>query len=110
MLFHCELLGLTTTFTSTHDARATGTRHAGDSMKQYDKNGLAGCVQQTRTRYTGILVSLYNTAQADMDEGAGPWVTVCEKHSRILGHESLAVAKDFASCPQDWCETCGLEN
>ena len=78
-------------------------------MKLYCKNDLAGCVQQQRARSTGSLVGVYNNAQADMCQEAGPWSTVCEKHNTIAGHPALSLAREMAGCPEEWCDTCQLE-
>ncbi len=76
------------------------------SRKQYRANGLAGCVRQTRTLQGKTLVGVYNNRQAGLCEDAGPWSTVCEAHGEVIGHASLAVARDHASVPEDWCEQC----
>lgn len=78
-------------------------------MKQYSAKGLAGCVQQTRTRKGGILVGIYRNDQAKLDEAAGPWSVVCEDHGTIIGHGSLSFARDMAACPHEWCEICGAQ-
>lgn len=76
-------------------------------MKKYNANGLAGCVMQTRARSTKLLVGIYRNDQADLDEDAGPWSTVCEAHGTIIGHGSLTTARGMAVNPEEWCETCG---
>lgn len=75
--------------------------------KQYDFNGLAGCVSQTRARTNGRLIGIYNNKQADLDECGGPWATICEEHGHIVSHDTLALARSHAADPAGWCEQCG---
>ncbi len=67
--------------------------------------GLLGCVQQRKTRQ-GATVSVYRADQADLDDTAGSWATVCETHGSILNHEALAVARRFAVVPNERCVDC----
>jgi hypothetical protein len=78
-------------------------------MKQYEFNGLAGCVVQRRARQTGLFVGIYHNEQAglDDDEGRAPWSTVCESHGHVISHETLALAKFHAADPKGWCQQCG---
>lgn len=80
-------------------------RHA----KEYGFNNLAGCVEQRRSRSTGLLVGLYHNEQAglDDDEGRAPWSTVCEEHAHIICHTTLALARQHLGDPAGWCEACG---
>lgn len=86
--------------------------------KQYGYNGLAGCVEQRRSRTTRHLYGLYNAEQADIDGGymaahdqfseqprKYPWVTLCEDHGTICGHASLSDAR-YHLPAGDWCEAC----
>lgn len=77
-----------------------------DLAKGYEFNGLAGCVVQRKNRITGLLVGLYNAGQAGMDEESGKWATVCEAHSTICNHETLAAARSHFADPTMWCEEC----
>lgn len=74
--------------------------------RQYDFNGLAGCVVQRRSRITGTLAGLYEAEQAGMDPEAGRWVTVCEDHSTCVNHATLTAARAHVSDPSMWCEEC----
>lgn len=74
--------------------------------RQYDFNGLAGCVMQRRSRVTGTLAGLYQAEQAGMDPEAGNWVTVCEDHSTCVNHATLAAARAHLSDPTMWCDDC----
>lgn len=78
--------------------------------KEYEFNGLAGCVVQRKSQRTGHLVGLYNAEQAGMDPDSGPWATVCEKHSIICNHSTLKLARDHLGDPTMWCEECQDED
>lgn len=76
-------------------------------MKRYAHNGLAGCVQQRRAKSTGTLVGVYHGEQSGMEtDPAEPWLTVCEAHSSLVAHPTLALAKRHAPFPESWCEEC----
>jgi hypothetical protein len=34
------------------------------------------------------------------------WYNGCETHGAIVGHRTLALARSFAACPEEWCEDC----
>lgn len=72
-------------------------------------NGLAGCVVQRRSRTTGHVVGLYHAEQAGMDPDSGAWATVCEEHSSICNHDTLALARAHLGDPTMWCEQCRVE-
>jgi hypothetical protein len=74
--------------------------------RQYDFNGLAGCVIQRRSRISGTLAGLYQAEQAGLDPEAGRWVTVCEDHAACVNHATLAAARAHLPDPTMWCETC----
>jgi len=76
------------------------------SPVQYAFNGLAGCVTQSRSRLTGTLVGLYNAEQAGLDATAGDWATVCEGHSTVVYHATLATARRSLPDPSGWCDCC----
>ncbi len=75
-------------------------------MKFYSHGGFAGRVQTSRARSTGAQISLYHAEQAGLCPGGGPWATVCEDHGAILNHESLKLARQWVSAPEEWCEEC----
>jgi hypothetical protein len=79
-----------------------------NARKQYNAGGYAGCVQLRRSRQTGNLVGVYDGEQAGMDtnDGMEPWSTVCEVHSTVCSHHTLALAKYHAADPRGWCEDC----
>lgn len=74
--------------------------------KQYALDGVAGLVQRRKAHSTGTTISIYNNEQADLDTEGGPWSTVCEDHGTIIAHTTITLAKDMASCPEEWCEDC----
>lgn len=81
-----------------------------DMTKEYEFNGLAGCVVQRRSQKTGLLVGLYHSEQSSMDPAAGPWVTVCEQHATTCNHTTFALARSHLGDPTGWCEVCsGVE-
>lgn len=59
-------------------------------------------------RSTGTLVLVVNGAEhgVDTDDGNTPWSTICDDHGGICSHDTLALARDWASAPEDWCPTC----
>lgn len=77
--------------------------------RQYEFNGLAGCVEQRRSRITATLAGLYQAEQAGLDPEAGRWVTVCEDHATCVNHATLAAARSHLSDPSMWCEACRTE-
>lgn len=75
-------------------------------MKRYNHAGLAGCVEIRRARSTGTRVGVYHAEQAAIDPSGGRWVTVCETHSTLCNHDTLALARLHRSDPAGWCEDC----
>lgn len=77
-------------------------------MREYNHNGLAGCVQQHKNRETGTQVSVFQGIQAGMaqDPKIGIWVTVCEDHSSFVLNRSLEEAKLSAVKPTQFCGEC----
>jgi hypothetical protein len=72
----------------------------------FSQNGLSGCVAQRRHPGTGLLVGVYEAEQAQMCTAAGRWASVCEAHSTLANHRTLALARAHAEAPESWCETC----
>jgi hypothetical protein len=76
-------------------------------VKQHSYNGLAGCVKQSRSRLTGTLVGLYHGEQSGLESDPNCiWVTVCEEHSTLVGHQTLVLAKSWMADPSGWCDDC----
>ena len=69
---------------------------------------LVGCRQLRRNCVTKTMVGVYNAREAHLCEAGGNWVTVCEEHGSVCNHETLALAKEHATDPTMWCETCQL--
>lgn len=63
--------------------------------------------QSTKARSTGTEVEVYDTRHPDnvFDTEGGRWVTICE-HGSLVNHDTLALARWFASAPDVWCEDC----
>lgn len=55
----------------------------------------------------GEWVSIYDAEPAGLDGEGGRWQTVCETHSTICSHETLALAKTSLD-PREFCEDCML--
>lgn len=74
--------------------------------KQYNHNGLAGCVRQFKSQATRTKVGIYYGPQAELScDGISPWVAVCEEHGAMVCNDSLM---DALRCrdPQYWCDHC----
>lgn len=69
----------------------------------------AGLRYWARARSTGTHVGIYDGIAAGMDTDAGRWQTVCHEHGWIISHETLALARRHAPCPEEWCEVCSGE-
>jgi hypothetical protein len=82
------------------------TEASNPSVRNYEFNGMAGCVMQRRSRDTGALIGLYNAAQAGMNDDAGAWAIVCEDHGTVVNHARLADARAWMAEPSIWCEGC----
>jgi len=75
--------------------------------KIYNHNGLAGCVSQRRSQKFKVLVGIYHAVQAGLeDDPTCIWMTVCEDHGTLVGHQTLTLAKSHAGFPDMWCEDC----
>lgn len=82
-----------------------------NARKQYDFNGLAGCVVQKKSRVTGTLVGVYNSGQAGLeDDPSCSWATVCEEHNTLICHPSLKLALSHSADPEGWCQFCRSRN
>lgn len=72
-----------------------------------DARELAGYRSAHFARSTGTLVLVLDAVAAGLeDDPEIPWFTVCDDHGGCVGHPTLALARSFASCPEDWCPTC----
>lgn len=63
-------------------------------------------VRQARVaRSTGTVVVVYEDTDEECGDGLR-WVTLCDDHGRLVGHEDLATARSWASMPEGWCGVC----
>lgn len=69
----------------------------------------AGLRQYRRARSTGHVIGVYDGEAADMDTFAGRWQTLCEDHGNVISHETLELARQHATQPEEWCDECGTE-
>jgi len=71
--------------------------------------GYAGLVEMRKCRVTKDYIGVYRSAEAGLEADPDlPWSTVCESHSYIVSHSTLANARAAASYP-DWCEECSAK-
>lgn len=62
--------------------------------------------RDTRNRLTGTVISVIHGEDEGLDfETDGPWYTICNEHTEICSHATLAAARYHASVP-DWCGAC----
>lgn len=66
---------------------------------------LAGERARSRNRQTGAVYVLVEAEAQGFDPEGGPWVTLCERHSTVCNHETLALARSHLPTG-DWCEEC----
>lgn len=77
------------------------------ARRAYACAGRTGCVSLRRSNRTGHLVGVYDAAAAGLEsDPETPWAVVCEAHSTLVCVETLTLARDVASDPPSWCETC----
>jgi hypothetical protein len=62
--------------------------------------------QHRQARSTGTHVGVWDGIAGGFDTAGGRWQTVCDEHATICSHVTLADARNFASAPEQWCETC----
>lgn len=87
------------------------TRHAALAYKALQgiwPHEAAGLVETRlgRGARRGIVTSIYDAEPAGLDPAGGRWQTVCENHSHIISHETLATARSWLSHSDEWCEGC----
>jgi hypothetical protein len=68
----------------------------------------AGCRSAHIARETGTLVWVCNAEEQGLDpaDGECKWYSICDDHSQLVGHRTLAQALGHASNPLGWCEVC----
>lgn len=64
--------------------------------------------QRRRARSTGTTITVvdYDSPDSDTENEGNRWGTICEEHSQVISHSSLALARSHAACPEGWCEVC----
>lgn len=76
-------------------------------VRTYNHNGLEGCVSQRRSRITKTVVGVYHSGQSGLESDPEiPWITLCEDHGYLVGHPTLALAREWAADPTGWCDEC----
>jgi len=73
-------------------------------MKRHNLLGIAGLAERKTNRTTGLPMSLYAAAQAELDT-EDPWMVVCETHSTMVSAPTKALAHESMTYPL-WCEEC----
>lgn len=70
---------------------------------------LAGERRRSRARSTGalvILVDAYEQGLGRAEDGDGRWATICDTHSTLVHHDTLALARNWMPAPEGWCDEC----
>jgi hypothetical protein len=71
--------------------------------------GNAGLIRTVRSRQTGNLISLYRSAEADIEDDPDPdlrYAMVCEAHGGVTCVATRARGLAELPYPNDWCPTC----
>jgi hypothetical protein len=63
-------------------------------------------VQTRRARSSGTVVSIIDNRDGSYDCGGPAWFTECEDHGCNVGHDTLALAREWAPVPREWCPCC----
>lgn len=58
-----------------------------------------------KCRQTGTTVTVVSEAEAGLDPDQ-KWWTICETHSRLVGHDTKALAIANSADPMGWCGVC----
>ena len=63
-----------------------------------------------KNRQTGTMVTVVSESIVQLDADM-KWWTICEDHSRLIGHETRKAAEEWATEPKTWCGVCqGIED
>lgn len=69
-----------------------------------------GLIGYARARTTRTHVGIYDGEEAGLDTDGGRYTTICEEHGRLVSHATIALARQHAPHPEEWCEVCsGVE-
>ena len=63
---------------------------------------------RARSRTTGTTIVLIDTHAEPqwLDSDGGRWATVCDEHSTVVNHTTLALARQWLHGAAEWCEEC----
>ena len=56
------------------------------------------------------MITIGDAEQDGWDPDGGRWYTLCEDHAQIINHDTLALAREWATTPTMWCATCQHEH
>lgn len=63
--------------------------------------------RETIARETGRKIIVARSADLGLDADPGcDWWTLCDEHSFLVSHPTLALARSHAANPLGWCEDC----
>lgn len=78
--------------------------------KQYNYNGIKGCVIQRQNETKGILFSVYHCKQRkvfpNVMKEMVKWATACEHHGEKVFTDNLNDARDLMRTSEKWCFGC----
>lgn len=67
---------------------------------------LAGYRAASFARSSDALILVLDGEGAGLDVEGGRWQTLCDDHGFVCSHDTLALAKSWASCPEMFCDRC----
>ncbi len=78
-----------------------------DSWERREQaKSLAGYRAGSIARSSGALVLVLDGEPAGLDTEGGRWQTLCDDHGSVCSHDTLALARSWASCPEMFCDDC----
>jgi hypothetical protein len=66
----------------------------------------AGFRSATIARSTGTLIAIIDGKAGGYDIAGGRWQTLCDDHGGICSHDTIGLARSWASAPEEWCPYC----
>jgi hypothetical protein len=76
------------------------------SERREQAKTIAGYRAASFARSSDALILVLDGEAAGLDVEGGRWQTLCDDHGFICSHDSLPLAKSWASCPEMFCEPC----
>ena len=76
------------------------------STKQWQAEGIPGCVEIHKAKMTGTRIGVYQAEQLGLRHGHTRWLAECEEHGEVKAAPSLVVARQRARRPTTWCDGC----